>query len=233
MLAIVIITYNIPPEVFLLQIEAVQKFCKDPAYTVIVVDNSSSEEAAENIRYHSERLLLKYIRTKASSENSSDSHAWAARFVYERYQFSYTHYLFLDHDCIPVREFNVEEMLRDKVIGGIGQEKKKTYFWPGCLMFDQQKIGYIDFSPNSTYGLDTGGNTYKVIEEFGEENCLFFNEVPHQNPHYRGRYDFYNMINDDMFIHFVSGSNWHGGNEHEHTDRLNSLVNITRGMINA
>lgn len=228
MLGIFTVTYNIPVDVLLLQVEAIKKFCKDALYKIIVCDNSSDDAASNNIKYHAERLGLRYFRTKATSYNSSDSHAWAANFIYQRYFGAFHYYLFLDHDCIPVKDFCVSEILKDKVIAGIGQAKEKTYMWAGCLMFDQKKVGAVDLSPNSEYGLDTGGNTYKVIEEFGEDKCSFFNEEYHQNPNYNGRYNSYAMINDGMFLHFINGSNWN--NEPDNATRINSLINITREM---
>lgn len=229
MTGIVIITYNILADVFILQVEAIKKFCRDQ-HEIIVVDNSYKEELAGAICYHATRLSCRYKRIKASSRDGSDSHAWAANYIYGQIAGKYSKYAFFDHDLIPVKPFSVEEILKKKFIAGIAQAKTKKYLWPGCLMFDADAIPVdIDFSPNSEFGLDTGGNLYKVVEEIGDKNCEWFNEVPHQNPHFRGKYDFYNMINDDMFIHFVNGSNWN--DEKRNAERLNSLINITKGLI--
>lgn len=226
MLGIFIITYNIPAEVFLLQIDAIRKFCKDEHYRIIIADNSSDDDMSEGIRYHSNRLGLVYTKTNASSVNSSDSHSWAANFIYQKYHHPFRYCFFLDHDCIPVKDFSVLEILGDKAMAGLGQAKQKTYFWPGCVMWDGDKVIDIDFSPNSEFGLDTGGNIYKAIEDVGVSECVFFDESYHQNPHFKGKYDCFAMINDDMFLHFINGSNWN--DEKNNTDRLNSLINITR-----
>lgn len=226
---IITITYNIPVEVFILQIEAIKKFCKDTDYDIWVVDNSFIESMADGIRYHAERLGANYIRTKASSVNGSDSHSFAANFIYQKLENQYRLFCFLDHDCIPVRDFSIEKILKFKVAAGIGQSKSKTYFWPGCFMVDPQEIASdVDFSPNTSLGLDTGGETYRIIEEVGEDNVEFFDEVHHENKHFRGKYKSYAMINKDMFIHFINGSNWN--NEKLNQERLNSLINITKQM---
>ena len=40
-------------------------------------------------------------------------------------------FFFIDHDCIPVREFSVIDILGGgHVAAGIGEEKNKKYFWP-------------------------------------------------------------------------------------------------------
>lgn len=227
--AIITITHNIPVEVFILQIEAIKKFCKDKDFDIWAVDNSSTEEWASGIKYHAERLGVKYIRVKASSHGGSDSHAFAANFIYQRLDGQYRLFLFLDHDCIPVKEFSVDKILKFKVAAGIGQQKSKTYFWPGCFMFDPEEIeSDINFSPNALLGLDTGGELYHVIEEVGEGNVEFFDEVHHQNPNFNGKYNSYAMINDGMFMHFINGSNWN--NEKFNQERLNSLINITKQL---
>lgn len=230
MLGIVIVCYNIPADVFLLQIDAIKKFCKDGEYRIIIVDNSSKNDMSENLRYHSERLSLAYIRTKASSVDGSDSHAWAANFAYRKLYSSreYKYFFFLDHDCIPVKPFYVNRILALKTIAGLGQAKSKTYFWPGCVMWNDDLVSEIDFSPNNEYGLDTGGNLYKTIEDAGIDNCIFFNEEHHQNPQFNGKRNSYAMINDGMFLHFQNASNWNS--EKDNTERLNSLINITKQM---
>lgn len=226
MLGIVIITYNITPDVFILQTEAIKKFCKDE-YVVEVFDNSSDNNLSEGIKYHALRLGCEYTRTKASSVNSSDSHAWAANFAIDKIKKKYLRFLFLDHDCIPVKPFSVTDILWTKIMAGLGQgsPKTKTYFWPGCVMW-KLVSDMVDFSPNTEHGLDTGGNLYKVVEKYTEENCVFFNEEYHQNPHYKGRYNTYAMINNGMFMHFINTSNWN--KEKNNAERLNSLINIAR-----
>lgn len=233
-LAIVIITYNIPAELLLLQVAAIRKFCKDDDYTIEIIDNSSNTDIAEHIRYHSLQLELNYHKTFSSSINSSDSHSFAANLSYQKLREYYTAFAYFDHDLIPVKEFSIKDILGSThIAAGLGQGAKKKYFWPGCVIFDNKKIdgNIIDFSPNAEFGLDTGGNLYKLIEEYGEDRCIFFNETYHQNPNFRdARYGHYAMINNEMFMHFVNSSNWAGVTRNE--ERLNSLKSIAAELIN-
>ena len=91
-------------------------------------------------------------------------------------------------------------------------------------MFDNKAIirGFVDFSTQP--GLDTGGMLYQVIERYGERKCLFFDEVHVQNSEFnKSFYNFYSMINNGQFMHFINGSNW---NKSEHNEeRINSLLN--------
>lgn len=226
-LAIVIITYNCH-NVFLKQIERIARHCKDK-YDLIVIDNSTNEKSVMAITHYCDKIResgeLVVMRHKviASSVNSSASHSFAANYSQTLYGESYDYFLYLDHDCFPVKDFSVIDLLGAKAMAGVGQAKiKKTYLWPGCLMF--KKNSSIDFSPNHELGLDTGGNLYKAMELSGD-NVIYFDEIHKQNPEFtKGFYNFYSLINDGMFMHFVNGSNWN--NREHHEERINSLLNI-------
>lgn len=226
---IIIITYNISAEVFLLQIAAIKKFCKDE-FVIHVIDNSDDKEIAEHIRYHSSVNGIDYTKTFSNSKGSSDSHSWAANFSYQKFKDDYKLMLFLDHDCIPVKEFSVEEVLSGgHVAAGVGQPKSKKYPWPGLLFLNNDAVDHdlVDFTPNSEHGLDTGGNLYRIIEEYGAEAFRDLSESYHQNQDYITKeYGYYSMMADETFMHFVAGSNWINKADHQH--RISSLVNIVK-----
>lgn len=228
-LGIIIITYNISSEIFLLQIAAIRKFCEDD-FVIHVIDNSDDKEIAEHIRHHAAEQGVDYTKTFSGSKGSSDSHSFAANFAYQKFKDIYEYLFFLDHDCIPVRGFSVIKSLSNSYLsGGIGQNKSKKYAWPGCFYLNNNSINkdLVDFSPNSEYGLDTGGNLYKLIEEYGASAFLDFNESYHQNPYFINKdYGHYAMIKDETFLHFIAGSNWVNKSEHQH--RMSSLVNVLK-----
>jgi len=225
--AIVIVAYN-NPSLLVKQVECINKFCTD-TYEIWVIDNSTDQEAIDGMVHHSERLGCQYMKTTAGSKGGSLSHAFAANVSYLQLKEKYDYFLYLDHDCFPIRNFSVIETLGKKVIAGIGQDKSRTYFWPGCVMFATDDA--IDFSCNSVLALDTGGNLYKMIDKHGIDGCIFFNERYYENDQFNteSRYNYYTTINDDMFMHFVNGSNWSKTNDNE--ERINSLINILSGII--
>ena len=230
--SIVIITYNTPIEVLLLQLDAIDKFCQDKPQ-IVIVDNSYDSQLAIAIKHQVDiRENIKYFKTSASSRNGSDSHAFAAAFAMEKLKGKFDYYFYLDHDCIPVKTFSIPEILKEKVAAGLGQGNPIPYFWAGCFMYDATKID-IDFNMSYSHDLhlDTGGGTHKIIETYGKDKCVFFNEEYKQNPGFtKSNETAYAMINDGMFFHMVNASNWKQG-EH-HNERINSLVNIAREMIN-
>lgn len=222
---IVIIAYN-NPDFIVLQAQKIKKFCKDD-FQVVVIDNSIDKSASEGIKYHAEINGCEYMKTNASSVKGSDSHSFAANLSYFRIKGKYDYLFYIDHDCFPVIEFSVIEILGDKLMAGLGQHKNgKDYFWPGCLMWNNKDIdqSFINFSPSAELGLDTGGGFYEFVEA-NREKCIFFNEEHCQNPSFnKSFYNFYCMINNGMFMHFVNGSNWNDSPENE--ERINSLKNI-------
>lgn len=229
MLSIVIICYNIDSRIFILQIEAIRKFCKDE-FTIYILDNSTDLKLAESIRYHSERLKVYYKKCNAATSNGSESHAWAANLSYSLLKGTGSDFfLYLDHDCVPVQEFSIKEILGDNFLfAGMGQGKNGiTYYWPGLVAWDNKKVDneLIDFSPITERGLDTGGKLHLAVEKYGKEKCVFFDEAYYQNPYFNGKaYTHYAMINKGMFCHLINASGWNKIEDQE--ERINSLINV-------
>ena len=232
MTAIVIIVYNLDARIFLLQIEAIKKFCQD-SYVIEVFDNSTNEELSEAIKYHASNQAVKYSRTIPCENDPSHSHAFAANMAYKDVKDNYSHILFLDHDCIPVKPFSVVETLGNKLIAGVLQGQAVTkYFWPGCLMINNKIIdtGLVNFNLITKLRTDTGGSLHKIIDRYGYDACIQFDEIGVQNPYFQDEfYYFYLMINNKTFIHFINAANWRGVERNE--ERLNTLINITENLI--
>lgn len=233
MTGVVIIVFNIDCRIFLLQIQAIKKFCKDE-FVIEVIDNSTNEEQAEAIRYHAKDQGVNYTKTEPALNDPSTSHAFAANFSYKLLREQYDYFLYLDHDCIPVKEFSVVEILGDKLIAGVLQGQSETkYFWPGCVMWNNKEIDFraIDFNHYSKLRVDTGGGFYKVIKTYGYDRCILFDEIGCQNPDFQDEhYYFYMMIYNKTFIHWLNTSNWRG--VERNNERIGTLMNITLNLIN-
>lgn len=226
-IAIVIVTYN-NASLIINQVELIKRFCTD-AHDIIIVDNSTKQNVIDAIQYYNNtKLHCQYHKTWASSTYGSDSHSFAANNAYTKFCNDYSYFFYLDHDCFPIKEFSIKQILKDKIMVGVGQNKEGIeYFWPGCVMWDNTKIdhGLINFSINREFKLDTGGELRLVIEKYGKEKCTFINEIYCQNPNFnKSIYNYYALINDGMFMHFINGSNWTKSNDND--ERINSLLNI-------
>lgn len=223
--AIIIVTYNVA-SLINKQIELIRKYCKDE-FDIVVVNNSDNSEVIDAIKYYTTQAGVAYIKTQSFQQGGSDSHVFACNTSYFKLRDSYDYFLYLDHDNFPIREFSIIDVLGDKIIAGLRQDKSKTYFWPGCVMWNNRTIDkdLIDFSVSHELGLDTGGNLYRVIEKYGIDACAFFDEKYYENAGFRQPpYNFYATINDDMFMHFINASNWNPTDAN--IERVNSLINI-------
>ncbi len=199
--AVIIIAFN-DARLIAKQLQLIDKFCAEKP-DIIVFDNSNISSV---------RIPLKenhiYYGFSGYYLNPSDSHSTAANEAYRVFSPYYDKLLFLDHDCFPIKYFSITGMLNGSVISGLGQQKSKVYFWPGCVAFDVKQLnGFsVDFSTNQELGLDTGGNLFHVFDKYLGV-CL--NEKSYPNPYFQDElYNFYNTIYNDTFMHFTNASNW-------------------------
>lgn len=231
--AIIPIVFNLDPRVFIAQINAIKFFCTDGEFSVEVVDNSMDIEKADAIEYHARVLNVNYTRYRTLTKNPSESHAFAANLAFKKFAFLYDILLFLDHDAIPVKKFSVEKMLEGKVAGGVLQGRELNYFWPGCFAIDVTKVDHdlVNFWPDHDLRLDTGGGLKQIKDKYGDDGCVYFDEVGHHNPYFptHPEYYFFMMLYKETFIHFLNSSNWRGVSENE--SRINSLLQITEEKI--
>lgn len=230
--AIVIITYN-NANLITRQVDLLRRLCMDPI-DIIIVDNSTDDDVIKAIKYYNDtNLHCIYLKTTANSKNGSESHSFAANLSYLKFQNDYEYFMYIDHDCFPVKPFSIKGMLDGKIMAGMGQNKDGIeYFWPGCVMWDNWKITHslVNFSPSHELKLDTGGMLYKVVGEYGRDLCMFLNERYEQNLNFnKSMYNFYVMINDGMFMHFINSSGWNPTDGHE--ERMNSLLNILEEKV--
>lgn len=215
--AVIIIAFN-DPKLIQKQLELIDKFCTDKP-DIIIFDNSNIQST--NVANKSNHL---YYDFTGYYLNPSDSHSTAANVAYKIFSPFYDQLLFLDHDCFPIKEFSINSMLCGLHVAGLGQQKAKTYFWPGCVAFDVKKLnGFpVDFSTNQEYGLDTGGNLHTLYYIFGSN---IFDEKHCINPYFElPPYNFYSTIYNDTFMHFTNASNWNNTPLNE--QRIESLYKI-------
>lgn len=226
--AIIITAYN-ESRFIKKQVDLIRRFHKDPV-DIIIVDNSDDPSAVEQIKYYNKELGCLYLKTNASSKNGSESHSFSLGLSYHVFKNNYRFILYIDFDCFPIREFSIKEMLNDKIMTGVGQNKDGIeYFWPGFVLFDNGVIdrNLIDFSCNHDLRLDTGGNLHSVISTYGKDKCPFIPEIHVQNPNFnKSMYNFYADINNGGFMHFIGGSGWNKEGDLNHDERISSLLNI-------
>lgn len=234
-LAIVIVVFNIS-NLIKKQIDLIKKYCMDD-FDVMVVDNSSDSRVAEEVKLIANDLNCNYLKTNSTGD-FSQSHATACNFAYQEFK-NYKYMLFLDHDNFPVENFSVVEVMKNKVIGGVGQCKEGVYYyWPGCVMINNELLvdDIVDFSTNSDLKLDTGGNLYTLINKYTQEKCVGFDQYEIYDTNDID-YAFYNNIcspagaSKFTFMHFINASNWN--NKKNNQKRIDGLLDILKERTKA
>lgn len=230
-IAVVIITYN-ASGLITKQVECIRRFCKDD-FDIVIFDNSTIPKEIDTIKYFTTGINVCYTKIYSSDENGSESAIFALNFSYFKLRDKYDFFCYFDHDMFPIRDFSILEIIHGRAIAGLGQGTDRLYFAPQCVMWDNRTIDHnlINFSANQQLGLDTGGELYKIVEKYGKDACVVFNEKYYQNQYFRtGFYNFYSTINDDMFMHFINASGWNPSEKNE--ERVLTLLSILEERIN-
>lgn len=237
-LAIIIVVWNVH-DLISTQLDLLKRFCKDDSFDIIVIDNSTNLSIAARVKKYVETAGCIYIKTNTNLE-TSNSHAFACNHAYETYKLQYEYMLFLDHDNFPIKDFSVKNLLNDKVIGGVGQTRLKTYLWAGCVALNNKIVdqNMVDFSTNPQFNLDTGGNLYQILEKYGLDSCVFLDQFETKNTLY-DKYDWwaYNIIANQKkdaqfsFMHFINASNW--SNSQTNEERINSLMILLKNYVDS
>lgn len=260
-IAFLTIAFNVP-EFIEHQTRCIKRFCKDKQYDILIVDNSNIETCRKNIQQQCESLDVKYFKiesniVKPKKLDSSGDHAFALRYGFNKFKDDYDYVFFLDHDIFPIKDFSVAEFLKlnteNKLIAaGLPQGSNKTFFWAGCFLLnmrgcDLNLIG--NFSPIHALGLDTNGDSHKLLEVYEKDRFCFFNEqfiinnrfldiISNKQDEVRQNgggevndpYKEYQLIANGTFLHFRGGSNYvscilYG-------ERMGSLFNVLNEKIN-
>jgi glycosyltransferase involved in cell wall biosynthesis len=228
--AIVVVAFN-DSRLIAKQIECINLFCQD-SFEIVIVDNSEVESVSERIKNITEENECVYIRTKSLDKDFSVSHSSACNSAYTQLKNDYDYFLFLDHDNFPIKKFNIKKMLSSYIIGGIPQFRgDKVYFWAGFVMFNNNMVSSedVDFSINREFGLDTGGNLYKLLNKMSCLDWVYFDEKHIQIPNYTGENNVYALIAGGTFQHNIKSSNWNKSPDHE--VRINKLYEVLEQNI--
>lgn len=227
--AIIIIAFN-EPELLIKQVECINQFHKTPV-DIIVIDNSTNLEKGESIRYHAGRLKVIYKKTNSETTGSpSMSHAFACNFAFDN--FNYRYMLFLDHDLFPIKKFTIKRLLEGAPYGGLEQIRQGIkYLWGGFIILDNSQVDpeLVDFYPKNIEGvqLDTGGGFSELLKD---GNGKLFDEVHVDNRYYSPKKgDYYAILGDIEFMHFIGGSNWMKRKDHE--ERQQSLYKLLQEYL--
>ncbi len=140
----------------------------------IIVDNSSNQEAANQIRSICVKHNIMYIRLPKNHLFSSHSHALALNYTWENIirKRVCNYFWFLDHDIFPIKKTSILPLIKSQKLYWIISDNKRYMKgrWilrPGFCFFDKNVSKTFDFSVVKHifpfYALDTGWGNYKHI----------------------------------------------------------------------
>ncbi|MBT3666309.1 MAG: hypothetical protein HN548_02430 [Opitutae bacterium] len=200
--------------------------------TLIVVDNSTDIDSRDEIRVICISNNIHYVSLPKNPEwHPNRSHALAMNWVYYNLtkKLSPKFFGFLDHDCFPFAEFDLNRKLNKKVIYGekrISEKNPKIWsLWAGFCFFNYSSMGNkkINFTHSIELGLDTGGSNwnglYKSIKF--EDQCSFSQVCMNNELRLNFKQDFNSVI--DNFVHIGSVSHQFKGNEIDE-DQINFFL---------
>lgn len=220
-----------------LQLSLIKRLCLDINKRIVVCDNSIDSGIAKDIEGICDLKGIAYIRLECSNvrKSSSFSHAAACIESYERLSESFDCLVLLDHDIFPVRNFKIQDIIKDKCFAGRQQirkagDKQLNYIWPGLIIINCKKadVRKVKFDPIIIRGvnLDTGGALNPYLEELGEDVFYINDELKLSCGEYM-----YDSIYNNTFFHIVNGSNWSKENNDVYNLRINTLISFIKRVV--
>lgn len=228
MIGVFTIAFN-QPDLIARQIQSFRRHVSG-AYHFRVMDNSSEDKAAEDIRRITEAAGdgFYYARLPYGTGHlAGHSHQKALNFTYHHHKSMYDVMLFLDHDVFPVTRIDLEEEMRGFAIWGYKQQRLKRgveylYMWPGLVMLDNRKIdmNLVDFDGH--WGItDSGGKLAHLIAMLPAEQVKFIGGgETFLKEHPEIRIDYF----EKKWVHFSNGSNWQNLRGHDRILALQAAI---------
>lgn len=205
-------------------IKQFQLFKKYVYADFIVCDNSTDVQASNRIQSYASQNGIRYIKTYFEERDSSRSHGMALNEVYKELRDKYNILGFFDHDLFPIQGFDINDLMKDKVIAGVPQIKGAvTYLWAGLVILNNDQIDKtaVDFMPSTIdgVGVDTGGELNKIWKHLPPDKYHFFAERPNDDV----TRIYYDLVKEEpLFLHWRNGSNW--ANEATYEQRIDRLM---------
>lgn len=188
-------------------------------YRIIICDNSTNEDMAQKIQTFCHNNNITYFRLKQHIKISpSMSHGLALNWIYYNIcKARKNNFCFIDHDLLPIKEFNINDFMHDKFYGLLKEREngKLWYLWPGYCFFNFDFINsYNNVSFSTCKRCDTGGQNYHIIYKNFDKNQINFakynekkilsDENITQNVDQLCKVEFI----DDCWLHTIAASGW-------------------------
>jgi hypothetical protein len=196
-------------------------------HDLVVANNSSNSEKREEIKALCQQHDIPHVNLPRNPEwNPCRSHGIAMNWLF----YNVVRHLrletfgFLDHDCFPLRPFDVTERLRRCDVYGLKFQSTKFpdiwNMWAGFCFYRGPRVRNLDmdFKPRVEFGLDTGGGNWNPVYSDMHPQRVSAAEFRFM----KGDEDFHITI-DEAFLH-VGGASFRSGNLQRAMERIQRLL---------
>lgn len=212
------------------QIELVKLHVKDKDYLHVVVDNSPSRSAREQIKEICEREKIGYVTVPMFIDKlichrifgNGLSHGAALNWMFYHFlkQRKPVRFALIDHDVFPMEDYSFTDKLGNRDYYGVERNKERGwYLWPGWCIFRFDAISDLhpDFLPYYLNGsfLDAGGGNYpRFYGRYDLKTIDFPSVVTKRIRHSKELLTFNDIYHGDCvqlidhtWLHLINGSN--------------------------
>ena len=160
------------------QIKLMKKFLTGN-FRIIICDNSTDQQASNEIREICKQENVSYIRVRdrRTPNGYSNSHAIALNWVWNNVvKQRKNNFAFLDHDIFPVKKINITQYVNSEPVYGryYDAPPRIWYLWPGFSFFNWN---YVKDKPLNFHRYRTLGFIKRKNVDTGSANwnCLYKN----------------------------------------------------------
>ena len=230
------------PDLLSYQIRSLKKFIQGDYDISVVYDTRDGKQHDEFKSICDGYGVDFYRHDSQEGNNPSFYHAQSATWAYNNIVKEDCIVMLLDHDMFLIDNFDVEEeMSIYDVMGCLQTREDVKYIWPGLFFCRRDSVKDIefDFFPQVVKNqmLDTGGGTYKLLENDKIrylDTCVEYPEdykgINLQDPNLTGGYGF-ELHYDGKFLHSRNACAWHNNFNPDDEQKTNLLLEMLSDIL--
>lgn len=212
------------------QIELVKRHVTDKNYLHVIVDNSPSKSARNEIQEVCDREHVGYVPVPHFIDllichrifGNGISHGAALNWMFYHFlkQRKPVRFALIDHDVFPMEDYSFIDKLGERDFYGVERTRERGwYLWPGWCVFRFDAISdccpnFLPYYLKETY-LDSGGGNYpRFYGKYDLKKVEFAPVVTRRIRHSKeltAYNDIYHgdcvQLIDGKWLHFINGSN--------------------------
>lgn len=230
------------PDLLSYQIRSLNKFIEGDYDIIVVYDTRDGKHHDEFKSICDNYGVDFHIHNSQEGGSPSFYHGQSATWAYNNLVKDDCILMLLDHDMFLIDNFNIEDEISIYDVMGVLQTREDVeYIWPGLFFCKSNSLKDIkfDFLPQAVKNqmLDTGGGTYKLLEnekikylDTGVEYPDEYKGIDLQDPELTGGYGF-ELHCDGKFLHSRNACAWHNNLNPNDGKKTNLLFEMLSDIL--